>query len=438
MRKSIYIQLLLVFIGVFMISNLGAFFITVLTGERGFVEEMKDQLLSSVVNAKEVYESGDATGETIEKLLGDKYLPVKFIDDISGYTAAAETLSRLSGGEAVFLEKIKPNRRSHAFPVAAVKSGDFYIIAEPAANSFFSKISYLLRTTGIISVLIGSLIFLLAAGMIVRPIRKLTQATKKVASGNFDVTLKVSRKDEIGQLIESFNTMTKELKSIEILRNDFISDISHEFKTPLMAIGGYTKLLRDSQDNKEKNEYIDIIIGETERLSRLAGDILTLNRVENENIVPDKKPYRLDEQIRKAILLSENKWSSQGIDLQVDLEDITFTGNEHLLYDVWLNLLDNAIKFSPEGERIIINLGTEGDKIVFSIRDFGYGISPEDQKRIFEKFYKGDKSRSSPGTGLGLSIVRRIIAMHNGVIELSSTPGQGTEITVKLECLSAE
>ncbi len=224
--------------------------------------------------------------------------------------------------------------------------------------------------------------------------------------------------------------MAEELKSIEILRNDFISDISHEFKTPLTSIEGYTKLLENCTD-EERKAYIDIITEETKRLSILSTNILTLNSIENESSPIYTEEFALDEQIRKAILLLEHKWTEKEIQLDIELDKIKFKGNKNLMYQVWINLIDNAIKFSKIGGIIEIRL-EKIDNIIFSIRDEGEGISLEDNKKVFDKFYKADKSRNSEGTGLGLSIVKRIVNMHNGEISLDSELGKGTKVMVKL------
>ncbi len=224
--------------------------------------------------------------------------------------------------------------------------------------------------------------------------------------------------------------MTKDLASIEILRNDFISDISHEFKSPITSIEGYTKLLADSND-EAKDEYTDIILHETERLSNMATNILTINKLDNENII-NTEEFKLDEQIRRSILLLENKWNEKAIELDVDLDDVIIKANKDLINQIWINLLDNAIKFSPLNGRISIKLINHEKRCEFIIEDEGIGISKEDQEKIFEKFYKADKSRNIEGTGLGLSIVKRIVDLHEGEIKLDSQVGRGTRISVFL------
>ncbi len=316
-------------------------------------------------------------------------------------------------------------------PIAVTKTGYYYIVAKPEFENLGFSARDVIMSINIRAIIIGSILFLFVGKLMVNPIKKLIKATEKVAEGDFDIELESHRTDEMGILISSFNTMAKELKSIEIFRSDFISDISHEFRTPLTSIEGYTKLLRDCSED-ERREYIDIIIEETKRLSILTTNILTLNKIDNQNIPTLVEDFIMDEQIRKAILLLENKWVDKDIELEIYLENIQYQGNSSLMYQVWVNLIDNAIKFSPKGGKIEIKLYEEQGNIIFSIKDNGIGISKEDQKKIFEKFYKSDKSRNSDGNGLGLSIVKRIIEIHKGKLILESNIGMGTNIMIKL------
>lgn len=432
MRKSIYVQLVFIFIAIFIISNFVAFMVTSSSTEQNIMREIKGQLESGVIVVKEVYENGSISSKEIEKLFEEKYIQILFLIDLEGFIVTDDELLKISNGEVVIIRGRSLKHSSFNIPVAVIKSDNFYIIAQPKVNSILANFRSLIMTVNITSVLIGSIIFLFVAGMIVRPIKKLTMATKKIARGDFDVELRDKRKDEIGQLVSSFNIMTKELKSIEILRNDFVSDISHEFRTPLTSIEGYTKLLKECESHEVRTEYVDIILEETQRLSTLSSNILTLNRIENGNITFSKEKFSLDEQIRKVILLYENKWSEKHIDLHIDLDKIKYLGNAQMLHQVWLNLLDNAIKFSPKGEKIEIKLNMQNKKIMFSIKNYGKEIDIREQQRIFDKFYKGDKSRNSEGNGLGLSIVKRMVDIHGGKIFVKSEGKLGTEISIEL------
>ena len=430
MRKSIYFQLVLIFLCVFFLSNFLGTVITSLNTEQNLMHQMKNQLIQTVEYSKEFYENDEVSRETLVKLFLDKYITIKFEDNIEKYKFNEDSLKLLDNGDTVLFHKKIPRHLSFSFPMAIVKTKDSYIVSEISVIGMGFDIKRMVMATNVISLIIGSLLFLLVGKMFVKPISKLTKATERIAVGDFDIEIRSNRKDEIGNLISSFNIMAGELKSIEILRNDFISDISHEFKTPLTSIEGYTKLLKDCSD-EERKVYIDIITEETKRLSILSTNILTLNSIENENYPIYTEEFSLDEQIRKAILLLENKWIEKQIAWDIELDTLKFKGNKNLMYQVWINLIDNAIKFSNIGGIIEIRLKNM-DNLIFSIRDEGEGIAIEDNKKVFEKFYKGDKSRSSDGNGLGLSIVKRIVHMHNGEILLESKVDHGTTVTINL------
>lgn len=430
MRKSIYFQLVLIFLCVFFLSNVLGTVITSLNTEQNLMFQMKSQLIETVKSSKEFYEQDEVSRDTLVKLFLDKYITIKFEDSIDGYNLNAENIKLLNNGEPILLHKKIPRHLSFSFPMALIKAKDSYIIAEISVIGMGFDIKRMVMATNLISLIIGSLLFMLAGKMFVKPITKLTKATEKITEGDFDIEIQTNRKDEIGNLISSFNIMAGELKSIEILRSDFISDISHEFKTPLTSIEGYTRLLRNCND-EERNQYIDIITEETKRLSILSTNILTLNNIENENYSIYTEEFSLDEQIRQAILLLENKWVEKQIEWDIDLDSIRFIGNKNLMYQVWINLIDNAIKFSEMDGIIEIRLN-KFENIIFSITDNGSGIAEEDYKKVFEKFYKADKSRNSNGNGLGLSIVKRIVQMNNGVITIESKLNHGTKVIINL------
>ena len=227
------------------------------------------------------------------------------------------------------------------------------------------------------------------------------------------------RDDEIGQLTKNFNKMIRELKNIEYLRKDFITNVSHEFKTPLASIQGFAKLLMsESLPDEERKEYAAIILEEASRLTNLSSNILKITKLENQEIVEKRTLFPLDEQIRKSILLLEPAWSKKNIEFDLDLEKSQFSGDEELLQQVWINLLDNAIKFSNESGIISVRLRQNKKNVTVEIADNGIGMNEETKKRLFEKFYQGDKSRG--GRGLGLSLVKRILDLYGGKISVES------------------
>ena len=269
---------------------------------------------------------------------------------------------------------------------------------------------------------------------ILAPINKLGQAMSKVAQGDFTVKLETNSKlSEIRKLYGDFNLMVKELAATETLQMDFVSNVSHEFKTPISAIDGYATLLQgDSKLTEEQAEYTDKIIYNVRRLSGLVSNILLLSRIENQAIPTKKEKFRLDEQIRQAILALEARWTEKEIDLAAELETVSYIGNETLLIHVWLNLIDNAVKFSPKGGSIWIRLTASEQNILVSVRDHGCGIAQTDLKRIFDKFYQTDTAHKEEGNGLGLALVHRILLIHQGKIEVENCRTGGCQFSVIL------
>ena len=230
-----------------------------------------------------------------------------------------------------------------------------------------------------------------------------------------------------------FNNMVGELSTVETLRNDFISNVSHEFKTPLAAIEGYASLLQDpSLSNEQKSEYVEKILVSSKRLSALVGNILTLSKLDNETMPLARERYRIDEQVRICILALETKWMEKEIEFDVNMDSIEFSAIEALMNHVFSNLVDNAIKFSPHGGTIYVSLSQTATELHFSIANSGPPIDEETMKHMFEKFYQGDSSRKSLGNGLGLALVKRIVELSQGVIEVDSAPGAGSTFRVIL------
>ena len=292
----------------------------------------------------------------------------------------------------------------------------------------------------LISILSGAAIAVGLSKIFVSPMMKLGDAMRKVAGGDFTVRLDcTSRIRDVREVYGSFNTMVKELGNTETLQTDFVSNVSHEFKTPINAIEGYASLLQDSQlTDEQKNAYIDKIIFNTRRLSDLVGNILLLSKVNNQTISLKASTFRLDEQVRQSILALESKWEKKEIEFDIDLDEIEYTGYENLLSHVWLNLIDNAVKFSPQNGQIRIRLKKLAGSVTFSIWDNGLPIPEADIGRIFNKFYQGDNSHASEGNGLGLALVRKIVAAAHGTINVTSSEDAGTEFVVALPNSSSD
>ncbi|WP_342562147.1 HAMP domain-containing sensor histidine kinase [Paenibacillus sp. FSL R7-0345] len=285
------------------------------------------------------------------------------------------------------------------------------------------------------SVLTGTAITAVVGRKLLAPINDLSKAAKQVAKGDFSarVAHENHKVDVIGEMAVNFNSMVQELGGMETLRNDFIVNVSHEFKTPIAAIEGYATLMQDQElSPEERADYSRLIIESTRQLSSLSSNILKLSKLENQEIVGGKKEFALDEQLRQALLLLEAQWNDKGINLELTLEPVVYYGNEELLMQVWLNLLSNAIKFTDNGGEVAVSLLSAEDAVTVRIADSGTGMTEEVMKRIFEKFYQGDKSRSAEGNGLGLPLVRRIVELSGGSVSVDSTPGKGSVFAVRL------
>ncbi len=287
---------------------------------------------------------------------------------------------------------------------------------------------------GVFVVIVGGATAWFVNKVLLSPIKRLSEAMDEVANGNFEIYLESgNRIKEIKNIYEKFNIMTKELRSTEILQSDFVSSVSHEIKTPITSIEGYTMLLQSEETSDEdKRMFIEKILFNTRRLSELIGNILLLSKIDNQAIEAKKKKFRLDEQIRQSILLLEPKWLKKNNEFDVDLESVIYEGNENLLQHVWNNLIDNAVKFTPHGGLVTIRLKKEEDKYIFIIEDEGPGIPEEYRQKVFNKFYQADDSHKQEGNGLGLALVKKIVDLYQGEIKIENLPQKGCRFTVIL------
>lgn len=252
------------------------------------------------------------------------------------------------------------------------------------------------------TILISAITMGITTKKIVQPIQKITDATKKVAGGNFNVQLQTKREDEIGDLTHNFNQMVKDLGSIECLQKEFIDNVSHEIKTPITSIQGFAKLLEDNTlTDEERKEYSNIIAEESNRLLNISSNILKLSKLQNQYKITKKEEINVAEQIRKAIAILEPKWREKEIRFNISMKERYFLGDEELIFQIWMNILDNAIKFSHQkGVINVVLKDKEEGKIQIDIKDYGVGMNEEEQENIFKRFYQIDKSHSEEGSGL--------------------------------------
>ncbi len=318
-------------------------------------------------------------------------------------------------------------------------------------DSFYQAIH--LQPSLLISEFVNSLLALVFTGLVAGVLGKIArtkgwtpemnlfvpiiEALERIAAGDFSVRLENQFQDNsmVGELTSSVNKMALELNQMENMRQEFISNVSHEIQSPLTSIRGFAQALENDQLTAgERHHYLSIIEDESRRLSRITEDLLRLASLESEHLKFEPKTYRLDQQIRKLILACEPQWRDKHINMDVALDELEIAADEDLLSQVWINLINNAIKFTPQAGSVKVALHPRGDQVEFRISDTGIGISEEELPHVFERFYKADKSRtrSKEGSGLGLSIVQKIIDLHKGTIEVESSLGHGTTFIVSL------
>lgn len=311
-----------------------------------------------------------------------------------------------------------------------------------AGTIFFSRIGLLNRSEysqmpllllALISVIIGTALAALISRKPLEPLREIMTAVDRVADGDYGVRVEPKGIEEFQQLGRKFNHMAEEIGSVEMLRTDFINNFSHEFKTPIVSMRGLAQLLkRDDLTAEERNQYLDLIIDESERLTTLATSVLSLSKYEQQTIVTDKKRFNVSEQIRLVIAMLDSKWSDKHIDLTFDSDEVYLNGNEEMLRQVWINLMDNAIKFSPEYGTVEVIAAEEEDSVVIDFINQGTPLSKDTVEHIFDKFYQGDTSHSAKGNGLGLPIAKKIVELHGGTIRVSSRDAYSIVFEVRL------
>nr|WP_040346892.1 HAMP domain-containing sensor histidine kinase [Neobacillus bataviensis] len=312
---------------------------------------------------------------------------------------------------------------------------NYALFIRPDIKLMFNEMHILFGWLLIISILLSILLVLISTKYLVMPIRKLNQATTEIAEGNFSILLDIDRKDEIGHLAASFTTMAQKLAKVDTLRKELISNITHDIQSPLTNIKGYLNLLENNgKSEQEKQQYIQVIHSEVNRLSKMTKQLLLLSSIESKKDLMEMSTVDIAGQLKSVI--HQYQWSilDKGIMMSYTLPDAVIKGDPSLLFSVWENLITNAIKYNQENGTIDIELAKTKSAIEVIVKDTGVGLDAKEAERIFDRFYRADPSRdrSVEGTGLGLSIVKSIVDMHHGKVDVSSQKGKGTTFTVIL------
>jgi signal transduction histidine kinase len=453
MIKSLYARVVLVFLAA-VISSLTIAFILINMHFSSRIETIaQDDLISTANKIIQSYEelSPSALDEFMKGIAAVQHYRIAIIDSNGDtrYSSPNDALARgqvtenqllkvLNGGiyrgEAEGRRSGNPDNIRIGLPFQA-DGVRYALFIEPAFEVIFDEFKIMLRLVLITVLIMGSLFILIASRYIVKPLQILTQATKRMAKGDFRVHMNTNRKDEIGILTESFNEMARELGMLDRMRKEFVSSVSHEIQTPLTSISGFTKALQHKKlDEASRMHYLSIIEEESTRLSRLSENLLRLSSLQHEHHKVQLLQFRLDEQLRRVVILSEPHWSVKPIKMELQLEEFLIHADKDQLDQVWINLIGNAIKFTPEQGSIRIEAKQLNRMAVVSVTDTGGGIPADELSNIFKPFYLLDKARdrSVSGNGLGLAIVKQIIDLHGGEIQVESRLDKGSTFTVKL------
>ena len=308
------------------------------------------------------------------------------------------------------------------------------VIRDLSAESITPGNTLLLMSA--ISIFAGILLSAFTGKYLLQPVNRFINQMNRLADGDFKARIHfgkpISAHPSFQEIERSFNKAAEELEQTEVLRGDFINNFSHEFKTPIVSIAGFAKLLRRGNLTPEQQEeYLAVIEEESLRLAQMATSVLDLTKIENQTILTNVSRFNVSEQVRSAILLLEEKWTKKNLEFNFRIGEFEICANEELLKHVWINLLDNAVKFSEEYGYIDILVEEKDGKIAVAISNTGKPIPPESMKRIFNKFYQADESHSSQGSGIGLAIVKKVVELHQGTVSVQSSPDL-TTFTVEL------
>lgn len=454
--KTLYIRIVVTFIVVALVSGVVALFMTnayYLAKIKDF-NEQKTANIAGEIKALYEHASGLELADYLSRIaaMGFRIYAVNSRMEGSYYGApfkdtriGPEAVRRVLEGETYrgILEKRhvlmvaeyfeNSVRNSVGLPLEA--NGERYaLFIRPNLEQQIGDVRLILGSLLGLTFVLSLILIVILTRYIVRPVKKLTEATTKIVGGDYYIELDVARQDEIGNLARHFTHMAQSLKQLDEMRQEFVANVSHEIQSPLTSIQGFAQTILDKRASPEEEErYIRIIAEESGRLSSLGKQLLTLASLDKETSALKRADFRLDEQLRQVLIVSERQWAEKQLSLEPELPELVVNGDPQLLYQVWQNVIANSIKFSKPGGTIRVEAWAERDTVV-RISDTGVGIPASELPHIFERFYKADKSRNRTrsGSGLGLAIVRKIIELHDGTIEAQSETGKGTTMTIRL------
>lgn len=446
MRKTLYARIVFVFITITLISLMASSLIGIFLFQQKINRDGQKSMLDKGHEIVQLYEKNtdENLEEFFQRMAKLTSYPIHFYDNQKQetfYSLNNNNVAKISDKSVETVLKGEVSRSTK-------QEKDSYVglpITVKGQNSaIFLQFSYenelifnmLLLFIIVCTLVLGSAGILIAAHYLISPLKKLKEATEVITTGDFDVALDLKRQDEVGELARSFNKMTDELKKMEEMRQDFVSNVSHEIQSPLTSISGFAKALKNEQliTDEQRPYYLNIIISESERLSRLGDNLLKLASLDSEHHPFKVESFDVVEQIRQTVVMLENQWSQKEIDVVIlKNKPIFIKGDFDLLQQVWFNLLTNSIKFTPQFGKVMIDFDKQ-DQLIITFSDTGIGIPEEELLLIFQKFYKTDKSRTTKesGNGLGLAIVKKIIELHHGTIVVKNHGESGAEFEINI------
>ncbi|SFA87216.1 MULTISPECIES: cell wall metabolism sensor histidine kinase WalK [unclassified Bacillus (in: firmicutes)] len=455
--KSLYVKFVVVTIGIMFLSGILAFFISN-TYYQQKLKPFNDQKNTKIaldiavfvenhpdVNLNEYLENISAIGYQIylvDPLGKESYFGAPFRDNSLPSSTKQYVLNGdiyhgiLHFPEHTFVTGFFANELKNSIGIPLTHNGkDFALFLRPDIKLLFNEMHLLFGWLLTLAITLSIVMVVFSTKYLVKPISRLTNATKSLANGNFNVVLDINRRDELGELSHSFLQMAKKLEQMDEMRKEFISNISHDIQSPLSNIKGYTNLLdNESMSLEERSQYVSIINGEIKRLSTLTKQLLLLASLDRNNELMVKKRFNVDQQIKELIRNYQWLISEKEIMISYTLPETSILGDPSLLNTIWDNLLSNAIKYNKPQGNIDISIVESKESIKVTFKDTGIGLDKTELGRIFERFYRADRARTRTieGTGLGLSIVDTIVKLHDGNIIVHSKAEEGTTFVVEL------
>ncbi|MCR2806364.1 sensor histidine kinase [Paenibacillus soyae] len=455
LKSSLYVKYLVVALLIMSVSTVLAFLATNMYYQQ-VLKEQNDAKNTAIASRMAAYISGQSKLNLQEHLsmLGQAGYQIYVVNEsgASGYYGGEyrrKELERsiiadvLAGDvyhgmrdyrKQLFVTGFFANDIRNSIGIPFVHEGQRYaMFVRPDIRLLFSEVHTMMGGMALLMLVVSLLAIIIAAWYLVRPIKKLTAATRRIAAEDFETHVRISRSDELGELAASFNRMAKQLLANEAERKSFIRNVSHDFQSPLLNIGGYAALLKQKElDEASRRQYAAVIENEAMRLSNLTKQLLLLTSLDQRGKSITRRSYALHEQIERIVMKYRWLLEKEEISISLDTDPLYLNGDEALLENVWENLLTNAIKYNKPGGKIRIRTERERKQVNVTFEDTGIGIAEQDLPHVFERFYRADASRSTNGTGLGLSIVKETVVLHQGEIRISSTRGEGTCVTVTL------